>query len=408
MDALYPPVEEQMVRLLGWVRKPQPPLHMDLCPTDRCNLSCLFCPNSTAHAMDEGLISGEIPDNRWLEIVEEGLELGVWTWRIVGGGEPMLRRDLVLSMVEMIKAYSSETTCELHTNASLFTEDSIKRLVAAGIDTITVSLDGASEEVHDKLKAVPGTFRQVMRALKRFKELRKEMKTDKPLIKFHTVLCSLNVHEVENIVSFAADYGVSVIELFAVQDYGLPAEEFESLRLRPDDLKSLSRRSASIVGRAREAGVYIVKDADYLPGEGILLEDNYHRYLTFPKKPVLREGAYPRCLEPWYVMFIDSKGRVGPCCVAGNDVGDSDARPLIQEVSLAEAWQDRFLQDVRDTVYSDTPLRLCEVCPIKASPLVRDIVRTLDGRCGGRWRPLHARGFRYLLGFKQKLKRKIC
>ncbi len=124
-----------------------------------CGLACRHC-RATA-----------VPDRSPLELTtSEGLGL---LDRVLGfgdplphvvftGGDPLRRPDLE----ELVRGAT-----ERGIGASLapavtpdFTKERLASLKAAGIQTISLSLDGSSPELHDGLRGVPGTFAMTMEA----------------------------------------------------------------------------------------------------------------------------------------------------------------------------------------------------------------------------------------------------
>lgn len=54
---------------------PQPPVRIEIHPTDRCNLKCGFCWQVATSDQD---YSWEFPDVKWLSIIDGAAGLGVW------------------------------------------------------------------------------------------------------------------------------------------------------------------------------------------------------------------------------------------------------------------------------------------------------------------------------------------
>jgi radical SAM protein with 4Fe4S-binding SPASM domain len=78
------------------------------------------------------------------------------------GGEPLMRSDFfeIASYADKKIPYLS-----IATNGTLLTEDNVKRLKDVGIDYAEVSLDGATREVHEEFRRVPGCFRKTLRGI---------------------------------------------------------------------------------------------------------------------------------------------------------------------------------------------------------------------------------------------------
>ncbi len=114
--------------------------------TDRCNLRCIYC------MPEEGLEN--IGHNRIMtydEIVricrilaEHGLEKIKIT-----GGEPLVRKDVVL-LIRELKKISGIKNVTITTNGELL-EEYYDALVEAGIDAITVSLDTLDSAVYQEI-----------------------------------------------------------------------------------------------------------------------------------------------------------------------------------------------------------------------------------------------------------------
>jgi len=60
------------------------PIHLQVCPTNKCNLSCSFCSCNSRERGDE------LPYSHLEEIVDISSKLGVKAFTITGGGEPTL------------------------------------------------------------------------------------------------------------------------------------------------------------------------------------------------------------------------------------------------------------------------------------------------------------------------------
>lgn len=52
------------------------------------------------------------------------------------------------------------------TNGTLLAKDNVKRLKEVGVDYVEISLDGASKEVHDSFRRVPGCFEKTMKGIR--------------------------------------------------------------------------------------------------------------------------------------------------------------------------------------------------------------------------------------------------
>jgi Coenzyme PQQ synthesis protein D (PqqD)/Radical SAM superfamily len=97
-------------------------------------------------------------------VVGQALDLGI-VEAVVTGGEPLLRRDLTLDVVETLAKEGVGVT--LNTNA-WFVDDAVAaRLGKLRGVTAHVSLDGARAGLHDGSRGVPGSWRRAVEGIDR-------------------------------------------------------------------------------------------------------------------------------------------------------------------------------------------------------------------------------------------------
>jgi len=110
--------------------------------TEACNLRCKYCYINAGYkvAPTESLES-IIRLIDWLTTIRiEKL--------IIGGGEPLLRKDIF----DILKRSAKTAETHLLTNGTLINEKSAQKLVLSGIDSVSVSLDSPAPEVHNEFR----------------------------------------------------------------------------------------------------------------------------------------------------------------------------------------------------------------------------------------------------------------
>ena len=110
--------------------------------TARCNLACPYClPDGTE---PPGLLN----QAQRLAVVAAAVELGVRQLRLTGG-EPLLHPGLehLIAAVAPLRNGDGLQEVSLTSNGALLTAERARALRAAGLDRLTLSLDGASGEV---------------------------------------------------------------------------------------------------------------------------------------------------------------------------------------------------------------------------------------------------------------------
>lgn len=141
---------------------PERPIGAKLELTYACNLRCGFCyTDSPRHTLQR---TPELSDEQWREVVRQSLELGI-VEAVVTGGEPFLRKELTLGLIETLAEAGVGVT--LNTNGWFVDEEVAGRLGALRGVTAHVSLDGARAGLHDGSRGVPGSWRRAVEGIDR-------------------------------------------------------------------------------------------------------------------------------------------------------------------------------------------------------------------------------------------------
>lgn len=137
----------------------RPPLRfVDVAVTYKCTMHCEHC--SALH-MEKRELNYLTPE-QYIDVARKLLRAGVLVVNITGG-EPLIRPDLT----EVITAFQpSKCLIAVQTNASLLTEDILRALRSAGVDSIGISIDSADAKTHDAFRRHPGAFKKAEWALK--------------------------------------------------------------------------------------------------------------------------------------------------------------------------------------------------------------------------------------------------
>lgn len=132
--------------------------------TDRCNFRCRYC--MPAEVFGEGY--GFLPKEGILTLEEIArlarvfCGLGVEKLRLTGG-EPLLRRGMP-DLVAMLKGIPGERDIAMTTNGTILARYA-KRLKAAGLDRVTVSLDALDSEVFGRMNGTGATAERVIEGI---------------------------------------------------------------------------------------------------------------------------------------------------------------------------------------------------------------------------------------------------
>jgi MoaA/NifB/PqqE/SkfB family radical SAM enzyme len=142
-----------------------------------------------------------------------------------GWGEP-LENENIVGMVESAKEADCLTT--LTTNGVVLTEDLSRRLIAAGLDGIVVSLELATQDIQESLRRIDSDFHQALSQVERFIGLKKEMHREKMTVALSFPMTRLNMRELPGLVPITAQLGADEVT-FTNLDY-LPDERWNILR----------------------------------------------------------------------------------------------------------------------------------------------------------------------------------
>jgi MoaA/NifB/PqqE/SkfB family radical SAM enzyme len=162
-----------------------------------CNLRCIMCPwkEFREGAHERGIMRQEVWESIWPHLNE------VKSVDFTGGGEPLLQPRLA-EWIGNAKSCGCETG--VLTNGLLLNREMAKKLIAAGLNWICVSIDGASKEEYERIRG-GSSFEKVCENLAGVAKLRA---SETPMIMINFVMMSANLNQLEHIVRLAAQLGV--------------------------------------------------------------------------------------------------------------------------------------------------------------------------------------------------------
>jgi heme b synthase len=173
--------------------------------TRNCNLNCIHC----RAAATKGPYAGELDTAACLKVLDEIREVGK-SVIILTGGEPLLRDDIF-----EIARYGNDKGLRMvmAPNGTLVTEEKAKEMVASGIQRISISLDGATRESHDRFRAVDGAFEGALRGISWAKKAGLDFQVN-------TTITQQNFAELPAIQQLAVDLGAVAHHIFLLVPTG--------------------------------------------------------------------------------------------------------------------------------------------------------------------------------------------
>jgi SynChlorMet cassette radical SAM/SPASM protein ScmF len=128
--------------------------------TERCNLRCRHCWISP-YPDDREYKDEEITIDEIKGAVKDAMSLGLRRVKFTGG-EPFLRREII-DIIKILKDF--KILIDIETNGTLIDKAIAKRLKELKISFISVSIDGAKDETHDRLRGIKGSFKRAIEGI---------------------------------------------------------------------------------------------------------------------------------------------------------------------------------------------------------------------------------------------------
>jgi MoaA/NifB/PqqE/SkfB family radical SAM enzyme len=168
-------------------------------PTTICNLDCRTC---IRHHWDETL--GEMSEQSFASILESLAEFSPLPSVFFGGlGEPLAHPSTIKWIAQ---AKSMGMKVELITNGTLLNEKRSRELIAACLDVLWVSIDGATPESYADVR-LGAELSRVIENLSRFRRLRPGGHFPVPEIGIAFVAMRRNIRELPSIISLGKRLG---------------------------------------------------------------------------------------------------------------------------------------------------------------------------------------------------------
>jgi MoaA/NifB/PqqE/SkfB family radical SAM enzyme len=232
-----------------------------------CNSRCTHC-----NIWDMEFNEQELTAYQWFRILDE-LQGWLGSFRMTfTGGEALLREDMTDILAH---AVGLGIKVELLSNGIAITDAVASRIVAAGIEQITISYDGVSPDVHDNFRGAAGYHASTTAGILSLHRCRQG--SARPLrILLKTVINANNLHELADIARWAKGLNLNVQYQPIEQNYGEEPdmEWYKSSPLWVYDLSALQAVMAELRQIAVHDDTIINHASDF---------DRYYRYFSMPE-----------------------------------------------------------------------------------------------------------------------------
>lgn len=350
------PTPERVLRLLFWET------------TIKCNLACAHCRRIEAN---EAIVT-DLSTEQAMDLIDQLAEVGsaqpMMPVLVFSGGEPLCRSDLFDLTAHARKA---GLTLALASNGTMIDSDVAEKIRASGIARVSISLDGATAEVHNKLRRMQGSFEAALEGIARLREKSVPFQINITLTKH-------NSHQLKQTYDLAKSLGAVALHIFMLVPVGcgqtlaetdmLSPEQYEQMLIEICSLDGLSELQVKVTCGPhyerviRQQGLYETRrQAPTAPGGGhIGRKAAGHPAGLIPGRPAHAYGASKGCLAGLGVLFVGHQGNVFPCGYLPVNCGN------ILQTKLADIWQNnKDLARMRDADSLEGKCGLCgyrELC----------------------------------------------
>ncbi len=192
--------------------------------TRACNLSCLHCRAAAVNEPDPD----ELTTREGLRLIDQIAAMGQGIILIMTGGEPLLRTD-VFELAAHGTARGLRVV--MAPNGTLITPEIARKIKASGIQRISISLDGAKAEDHDRFRGVEGAFARTLEGVGYAREAGLEFQ-------INTTVTRGNLNQIEAIQDMAVSMGAAAHHIFLLVPTGrgrklteevISAQEYENV-----------------------------------------------------------------------------------------------------------------------------------------------------------------------------------
>jgi len=325
------------------------PFHVELDPIDVCNADCFFCNSAEIR---QGAIFGW---DRLGPIVDELVAGGLRSFRVAGGGEPLLYPQLGDLFDRM--AAANVALDNLTTNGIRLIDRVIDHLLKVRMSYVFVSLNYATADRYGQFMRIPAArFGTVVDNIRRLDErLKAAGRRQETVIQTQFFIHRSTVDDLDDIMALVGELPVDTV---AIRSVGLiPQEEV----LRPEDIRRLLERLPAVAdwGRGRWLEFHFGHEGIQAECDAMLRATGAMAPPGTPPGDGPAPGTFEHCFIGWYSMLVQGTGDVHACCFFLPDER-VPAFGNLNRQSVAEVWNGelyvRHRREMRAAMLLGAPL----------------------------------------------------
>lgn len=303
--------------------------------TLRCDLACGHCGSRAGRARDDELSTDEA-----LDLVRQIAELGAKEVTLIGG-EAYLRDDWT-TIARAVRA--AGMSCTMTTGARGMTAERARAAVQAGIESVSVSIDGA-EATHDLQRGVSGSYRAAREGLG-------HLRAAGMPVSVNTQVNRLSFFDLDHVLELLVAERCHAWQVQLTVPMGRAADHPDWL-LQPHDLLHVMPKLAEVGKRAIAAGVRL------WPGNNV----GYFGPHEHELRGHLRRDHTLGCGAGYDSLGVEADGAIKGCpslptaSYTGGHIRERSLRSLWDETAELRFTRDRTVDDLwgfcRSCYYAD-------------------------------------------------------
>jgi MoaA/NifB/PqqE/SkfB family radical SAM enzyme len=252
------------------------------------------------------------------------------------GGEPTLLGNKFLRIVKHCSSKGIKTT--FNTNGLLLTMSYVKKIVAAGVAGVIVSIDGPDAESHDAVRG-KGTFRVIRKNLEALMQF-----LQKRNISFETTVSTVvtpyNADILGRMVDFCIDLGVESLNILPMSYTGYAVNNVKHLYLSEEqEVEIATKFVLYLKNRPSDLANLRIEPRFILPPLANYLHEKYGYALPLTKNC---------CSATTTFGYINQLGELFPCDRIAYEYADTDLgikegkKSNLLEFEFHEIWNSVF------------------------------------------------------------------
>jgi radical SAM protein len=302
--------------------------------TKACDLACRHC---RAEAISEPM-PGELTHQEGLDLIEQITQFGKpYPVLILTGGD-VLRRQRLFDLIAHAHQYGMHLGLAPSVTP-LLTEAAIDHLYESGVNTISLSLDGAGPETHDQLRGVDGAFARTL-AMTRY-AAKKGI-----TVQINSTVMASNLLELPSLFSTIHECGASIWEVFFLIQTGRGSETVEATAEECESVCHFLYHASqyNMIVRTVEAPFFRRVVSWYNAGTAPVLDDlasvlvaDLRNQMGLPRQ--VPSTGTARTRDGRGIVFIAHNGEVTPSGFLPVSVGN------VRKTPLRDCYQDSALMN---------------------------------------------------------------